>query len=82
MKRNTMLLAVAALLLLAGCSKEKKCKCTYSETLDAFNNPAVTYIHVSNGFSCKKITQLGYERQMEGSLVRSMETVICEEATD
>lgn len=82
MKRLVVLFSLASLLLMAGCSKEKRCKCTSTESLDAHNNPSVTYIHVDNGFRCNKITKLGYERLMEGKLVREVETVVCEEAKD
>lgn len=82
MKKHLTLIALAALLLIAGCSKEKRCKCTFAETLDDHNNPAVTYVHVNSGFRCSKITQLGYERLSDGALVRDMEGVTCEDARD
>ena len=82
MKRHVAVISLLALLLIAGCTKEKRCLCTSTETLDAHNNPVITYIHVSHGFNCKHITQLGYERLVEGQLVREMDNVVCEEAKD
>ena len=84
MKKRLLAIVPLAMcvLLVAGCSKEKRCMCTSNETLDAHNNPVVTYVHVSNGFRCNKITQLGYERLIEGQLVREMDAVTCEEAKD
>lgn len=81
MKKFFLILSLAALALTVGCSKEKRCKCL-SETLDAHNNPIATYVHVKPSFKCGGITKVGFERQMEGQLVRSLEEVICEEATD
>ena len=82
MKRHVAAISLLALLLMVGCSKEKRCMCTSTETLDAHNKPVVTYIHVSHGFSCGNITQLGYERLIEGQLIREMDNVVCEEAKD
>ena len=81
MKKISLILSMAALLLVTGCSKEKRCQCT-SDRLDSHNRPVVTYIHVKNGFNCRNITKLGYERLREGLLVRELEDVVCEEATD
>lgn len=81
MKKISLILSLVALLLVTGCSKEKRCKCTY-DRLDAHNRPAVTYIHAKSGFKCSSITKLGYERLRGGILVRELEDVVCEEATD
>ena len=82
-KRLLPIIPLALVMLLAvGCTKEKRCLCTSNETLDAHNNPVITYIHVSNGFRCSKITQRGVERQVEGHLVREMDAVTCEEVKD
>lgn len=82
MKKHTVAISILALMLMVGCSKEKRCMCTSNETLDAHNNPMKTYIHVDNGFRCKKITQIGYERLVDGKLVREWDPVTCEEARD
>lgn len=81
MKKIFLILSLVALLLVTGCSKEKRCQCTY-DRLDAHNRPAVTYVHVKSGFKCSGITKLGYERLKDGQLVRELEDVVCEEATD
>lgn len=82
MKKYAVVISILALMLMVGCSKEKRCMCTSTETLDAHNNPMVTYIHVDKGFRCSKITQIGYERLIEGQLVREWDAVTCEEAKD
>ena len=82
MKKKAALIPILALTLMVGCSKEKRCMCTSTETLDAHNKPMVTYIHVDNGFRCGKITQIGYERLLEGQLIREWDNVTCEEAKD
>ena len=82
MKKYLAVISLLALTLMVGCTKEKRCMCTSTETLDAHNKPVVTYIHVNKGFRCSKITQLGYERLLEGQLVREMDNVVCEEARD
>lgn len=81
MKKTALFLSFAALIMLAGCSKEKKCMCT-SDILDDHGNPTVTYIHVESSMRCSKITKLGFERQIEGQLVRNMEDVVCTDAKD
>ena len=81
MKKLIPLLALAVLLM-AGCTKEKRCMCTSVNTLDAHNKPVVTYIHVDKGFRCSKINKLGYERLIEGKLIRELDSVTCEEARD
>ena len=82
MKKYAVAISLIALILMVGCSKEKRCKCSSTETLDAHNNPVVTYIHVSNSLRCSKISQVGFERLIEGQLVREMDNVVCEEAKD
>jgi hypothetical protein len=82
MKKYAAILSLLALTLMVGCSKEKRCMCTSTQTLDAHNNPQVTYIHVDNGFRCSKITQIGYERLIEGQLIREWDNVVCEDAKD
>ena len=82
MKKYAAIISLIALTLMVGCSKEKRCMCTSNETLDAHNKPVITYVHVDKGFRCSKITQLGYERLIEGQLVREMDDVTCEEAKD
>lgn len=82
MKKIIAILSVVVLTLMVGCSKEKRCQCTSVSTLDAHNNPVVTFIHVDNGFHCNKITQVGFERLFEGRMVRDMDEVTCEEARE
>ena len=74
MKIKAVVLSFVALALMVGCTKEKRCMCTSTHT--------VTYIHVENGFRCNKITQIGYERLLEGQLLREWDEVVCEEARD
>ena len=82
MKIKAVILSLVALTLMVGCTKEKRCMCTSTHTLDPHNNPMVTYIHVEKGFRCNKITQIGYERLLEGQLLREWDEVVCEEARD
>ena len=72
MKKYAAIISLIALTLMVGCSKEKRCMCTSNETLDAHNKPVITYVHVDKGF----------ERLIEGQLVREMDDVTCEEAKD
>ena len=82
MKKYIIVISILALTLMVGCSKEKRCMCTSTKTLDAHNKPMVTYVHVDNGFHCGKITQIGYERLLDGQLIREWDEVVCEEAKD
>ncbi len=82
MKKYIAVISLVALTLMVGCTKEKRCMCTSTETLDAHNNPMVTYVHVDNNFRCSKISQIGYERLIEGQMIREWDSVTCEEAKD
>ena len=74
MKKTIFLIALAATTLIAAsCSKSVQCKCTTIE-----GAPEVTYVNANNGFSCSKITKLGFERQVEGKYVRELKDVTCE----
>lgn len=76
MKKHIFFLALAALAMMASCSKETKCRCT-NVNPDELGNYATTYVRADNGFSCRKITKLGVERQLEGQYVRELEEVTC-----
>ena len=75
-----ILILLIAVVTLSGCSKDKKCRCT--AVTEHPLNTDVTIVSVDPGFSCKKITRIGYERQLEGQLVREVVEVTCEEDKD
>ncbi len=77
MKKYIFSLLAAALLLLSGCSKERRCQC-----VNVDNENVVTYVNADAGFRCSSITRLGFERLIEGKLIREMEEVTCTEAKD
>lgn len=81
MKKHIVILSLALVVLMVGCSKEKRCKCTSVE-LNSLGKKDITYIKTDSGFSCKKITKLGFERQLDGTYERTLSDVICEEAKD
>ncbi len=81
MKKHILVLAIAALALTAGCSKNVKCKCT-ALTPNDLDKYEVTYVTADRGISCKKIHKLGIERLLEGQYVRDLVDVKCEEARD
>lgn len=81
MKKHTILLALAVVALMAGCSKNVKCRCTAVNPND-LGKYEVTYVTADRGLSCRKITKLGTERLLEGQYVRVLEDVNCEEAKD
>lgn len=78
MKKYFFLLAMAIIAMMTGCSKETKCYCTSVET-DEMGNPEVLIVNADRGLSCKKILKLGFERQVEGNLVRELKDVTCTE---
>ena len=73
-----LLLIVAAAATLAGCSKGVQCKCTATTATDSQGRPQVTYVDVDWNFPCKNITKVGFERQLDGKLVRELQDVTCE----
>lgn len=75
---NSSFLILLALLLLASCGKERACRCVPKDGGYAER----TMVYTDNALSCKNITRLGYERQLDGSLVRTMAEVECEDATN
>ncbi len=77
MKKYIFFLLLGALTILSGCSKERRCQCVNVNDADE-----ITYVNADGGFPCSKITHLGFERLLEGSLVREMEEVTCTEAKD
>lgn len=79
MKKYILILTVAALGLMASCSKEAKCKCTALEPNEQ-GNYETTYITTDRGISCKKISKIGFERLLQGQYVRDLVDVTCEEA--
>lgn len=81
MKKHIFILSLAALCLVAGCSKEKRCKCTSLEVND-INKYDVFYVKSDPGLSCKGITRMGFERQLDGSFERTFIDVNCEEVKD
>lgn len=78
MKKYLLFSAVLVAMMVAGCGKERACRCvpqggTYADR---------TMVYMDNGMSCKSVKRLGYERQMEGKLVRTLVEVECEDATN
>ena len=73
-----LLFFVFAAATLAGCSKGVQCKCTATTATDSQGRPEITIVDVDWGFSCKNITKVGIERQLEGKLVRELHDVTCE----
>lgn len=78
MKKHIIVLALALVVLMVGCSKEKRCKCT-SVGLNHLDKHDITYIKTDAGFSCSKITHMGFERLNDGSYERQIVEVTCEE---
>jgi len=77
MKKYIFFLFLGSLVLLSSCSKERRCQC-----VNVNNENEITYVNTDAGFNCSKITRLGFERLIEGQLVRTMEEVSCTEAKD
>ena len=75
MKKNLIIVLAVSLLTLTGCGKDRLCRCVTTEA----EYPEETMINADNGLSCGKITRLGFERQLEGKLVRTMQPVACED---
>lgn len=72
MKKSLLILAVLVAFLAAACGKDRVCRCTPKD-----NDGETTMLTMDHGMSCKNVTQLGFERQLEGHLVRSMVEVDC-----
>ena len=81
-KTISMLLLVAAVALVAGCSKNTQCRCQAIQEVDAQGRPLVTYFDVEPGASCSKITRVGFEQLLEGKLVRNVYAVKCEKSNE
>lgn len=79
MKKTLILLTIVASVAMVGCSKDVKCKCTATTATDDQGRPQVTYVDVDRGFSCRKITRVGFENLLEGNLVRDLQEVNCVE---
>ena len=78
MKKIALLTALTLVALaMTGCSKNTKCKCTANTAVDDQGRPLITYVDASYGFSCSHITKVGFERQIDGKLVRDMQDVTC-----
>lgn len=77
MKKYLFFLLLGAVMLLSSCSKERRCEC-----VNVNNQDEITYVNADAGFPCSSITRLGFERLIEGQLVRNMEEVNCTEAKD
>lgn len=78
MKKYMIICAVLVALLAASCGKERVCRCVPKNGSASDR----TMVYVDNGMTCSSITRLGFERQLEGRLVRTMEDVECEEFTE
>jgi len=78
MKKILLIMALAIAVLTVSCGKERACRCVPKggEYTDR------TMVYTDNSMSCSSITRVGYERQLEGQLVRTMEEVECEDATN
>lgn len=75
MKKHILILASLAVMLCAGCSKDRSCRCTTTEA----EVQQETIVNADRGMKCSKITRLGFEKQIEGKLQRTYEAVSCEE---
>ncbi len=73
MKKMLLVMAVALAMLTTACGKDHTCHCT------PVNGGEKTLVTLDRGMSCSSITRLGFERQLEGQLVRTLEDVECEE---
>ena len=78
MKKYVLVSLVLVALLAASCGKERACRCVpkggdYADR---------TMVYTDNSMKCSSITRLGYERQMEGQLERTLAEVECEDATN
>lgn len=51
-----LLLAFGTLLVLASCSKERQCKCSYAD-----EDNSLKFIFVDNGMNCENITEIAEE---------------------
>ena len=78
MKKLMVVCAVLVALLAASCGKERACRCMPKHD----SNAERTMVYMDNGMNCRSITRLGFERQMDGHLVRTMEEVECEEVVE
>ena len=78
MKKYMVVCAVLLALLAASCGKERACRCVPTGGAEAEK----TMVYMDNGMNCRSITRLGFERQMDGHLVRTMEEVECEEVVE
>ena len=76
MKKYCIALAAVCCLLVAGCAKDRTCRCT------ATADGEVTMINADRGLSCRNITRVGYERQVDGQLVRTLKEVTCADDTE
>jgi len=83
MKKYIAITLVVALAAIAtGCTKSTQCRCQALQAVDAQGRPLVTYLDVSSGSQCKKITRVGFEQLLEGQLVRDVYAVKCEKSND
>lgn len=79
--KKTLIPAVFVLAAaLSGCNKSHNCSCMTTDTLE--NAKQFTTINMKKSNSCGSITQLGFEKQRDTVLVRTMHPVICEEVDE
>ena len=78
MKKYMVVCAVLLALLAASCGKERACRCVPTGGAEAEK----TMVYMDNGMKCSSITRLGYDRQMDGRLERTMVDVECEEVSE
>ena len=62
--KKILLIAAAAMLMLAGCNKERQCKCTYTGVED---DNSLRFIYVDGGMKCENIPEIAEEKHLTDS---------------
>ena len=81
MKKLLLALTVISALLATACNKDRVCRCVPTDIENPTNIDA-TLITLDHGMSCMSITRLGFERQMDGTLQRSLVEVSCSDNSE
>lgn len=62
--KKILFIMAAAMVMLAGCNKERQCKCTYNDVED---DNSLRFIYVDGGMKCESITELAEEKHITDS---------------
>lgn len=62
--KKILFIAAAAMLMLAGCNKERQCKCAYTGVED---DNSLRFIYVDGGMKCENITEIAEEKHITDS---------------